>query len=237
MERRDQVLNLIKDRRGQVFSIVVPQDLTAVTGGLHSAALLSQLLYWTDRAASDEGWVYKTCREWCAELGLSLRELNTARRRLRALGLTEESYHMAAGLRTLHLRPRVRSLLTALEALPATSGLVHPRDPDPAPPAGRSRSARAAAPGSDRPASAQRERNTESPPPLSPEQRPEATTLSEDARETPASLYCRGMDREAQAAMEKRYHLPRRIPGSHYDRLLSRMEAREAGDQAEPTAS
>jgi len=86
---------------------------------MHAAALLSQLLYWTDRAASPEGWVYKTGPEWGSELGLTRHELETARGQLRARRLTQESCHLIGARRMLHMRLCVEKLLAALDALPA----------------------------------------------------------------------------------------------------------------------
>ncbi|MCK9356630.1 MAG: hypothetical protein M0R22_05750 [Dehalococcoidia bacterium] len=116
---REQVLERIRRRRGQVRLVTFPPEFVTVAGGMHAAALLSQLLYWTDRATSEEGWVYKTRAEWCDELGLSRYELDTARGRLRMRGLIQESCRLVGARRMLHTRLRIEKLLAALDALPA----------------------------------------------------------------------------------------------------------------------
>ncbi|MBK6603352.1 MAG: hypothetical protein IPG28_17805 [Betaproteobacteria bacterium] len=68
--------------------------LADLTGSVTAALLLGQCLYWTDRVLrqqpEQEGWFWKTAVEWRQEIGLTRREQETARRRLRALGLLEE---------------------------------------------------------------------------------------------------------------------------------------------------
>lgn len=61
-----------------------------VTGSVASALMLSQAVYWTPRAEAREGWFYKTREEWTAETGLSRREQESSRKRLRELGILEE---------------------------------------------------------------------------------------------------------------------------------------------------
>lgn len=57
----------------------------SVTAGL----MLSQIFYWSQRAK--DGWFYKTQEEWHAETCLSRTEQETARKKLRKLGLIEEA--------------------------------------------------------------------------------------------------------------------------------------------------
>ena len=68
--------------------------LADLTGSVTAALLLGQCLYWTDRVLRQqperEGWFWKTAVEWRQEIGLTRREQETARCRLRALGVLEE---------------------------------------------------------------------------------------------------------------------------------------------------
>ncbi|MBK8689472.1 MAG: hypothetical protein IPN24_13965 [Betaproteobacteria bacterium] len=68
--------------------------LADLTGSVTAALLLGQCLYWTDRVLRQqperEGWFWKTAVEWRQEIGLTRREQETARCRLRVLGLLEE---------------------------------------------------------------------------------------------------------------------------------------------------
>jgi hypothetical protein len=62
-----------------------------------AALFLSQALYWTPRAThqnenapAGDGWFFKTQAEWWQETGLSRYNQETARKKLRALGILEE---------------------------------------------------------------------------------------------------------------------------------------------------
>jgi len=58
--------------------------------GITGALFLSQCIYWSKRTADNNGWFYKTSLEWEDETGLSRFEQETARKKLKALGLIEE---------------------------------------------------------------------------------------------------------------------------------------------------
>lgn len=52
------------------------------------AQFLSQAVYWTEK--TNDGWFYKTEAEWEEEIGLSNKEVRTARRRLSQMSLLDE---------------------------------------------------------------------------------------------------------------------------------------------------
>jgi hypothetical protein len=58
--------------------------------GVHAAAMLSQAMYWSERTKDPEGWFYKSAAEWEYEVGLTRREQDTARRRLRGTQFWKE---------------------------------------------------------------------------------------------------------------------------------------------------
>ena len=117
MGPRDEVLDLIRQHLGRVNLIPVPVLFLGLTGDTDSTLLLTQLLYWTERARDDDGWVFKARHDWCAELHLNRYKLDTARRRLRDLGLIEEDHHLVGSRRILHLRVRRTQLHATLRAL------------------------------------------------------------------------------------------------------------------------
>ncbi|WP_229652173.1 hypothetical protein [Vibrio parahaemolyticus] len=57
--------------------------------GITGALMLSQSIYWS-RRTNASGWFYKTQEEWQDETGMTRRELDTARKKLRQLGILEE---------------------------------------------------------------------------------------------------------------------------------------------------
>ncbi|CAK1759340.1 conserved hypothetical protein [Vibrio crassostreae] len=57
--------------------------------GITGALMLSQAIYWS-RRTNVSGYFYKTQAEWEEETGMTRRELDTARKKLRDLGILEE---------------------------------------------------------------------------------------------------------------------------------------------------
>ena len=130
MSPRDEILDLMERRLGRVSLIAVPVPFLELTGDTDSALLLSQLLYWTDRARNDDGWVFKSRDDWHEELRLNRYRLDKARRRLRELGIVEESHHLVGARRVLHLRIRQTNLRTSLEALFSSRQAADPDEDD-----------------------------------------------------------------------------------------------------------
>lgn len=73
-----------------------------LAGGVTAGVFLSQLFYWTGKGKSAGGWIWKSQQDWEDETCLSRREQETARRKLRALGVIEE--RRAGVPATLHYR-------------------------------------------------------------------------------------------------------------------------------------
>lgn len=58
--------------------------------GVTGALLLSQSLYWSKRTNNTEGWFYKSTDDWKDETGMTRTEIETARKKLRIIGVLEE---------------------------------------------------------------------------------------------------------------------------------------------------
>jgi len=59
--------------------------------GINGALMLSQLVYWTARTKNSDGWIYKTQHDWTMETGLTRKEQENARKRLKDLGFLKEN--------------------------------------------------------------------------------------------------------------------------------------------------
>ena len=71
--------------------IVFHRIFVDITGSVTAALWLSYALYaLEERRAGDDGWFSKSQDEWQRDTGLTRREQETARKRLRALELLEE---------------------------------------------------------------------------------------------------------------------------------------------------
>ncbi|GAB3484311.1 DnaT-like ssDNA-binding domain-containing protein [Azotobacter salinestris] len=84
---KGQLRMQLQDRAGPVVG-VYPAFRKVLGLNATAAQFLSQCVYWTER--TDDGWFYKTNAEWFDELGLTVEEVNGARRKLKALGLLSE---------------------------------------------------------------------------------------------------------------------------------------------------
>lgn len=70
--------------------IAFHREFVKFTGSVTAALLLSQALYWSKK--TDYRPFYKTIEEWSEETGMSRAEIDTARKKLREIGVLEERY-------------------------------------------------------------------------------------------------------------------------------------------------
>lgn len=70
--------------------IAFQRVFVSLGAGVTGALLLSQAVYWSRRSTLRGGWFYKTREEWEEETGLTRREQEGARKKLRELGVLEE---------------------------------------------------------------------------------------------------------------------------------------------------
>jgi len=73
-----QNLTTILDR-----PIAFHRGLIPIAGSVTAALMLSQAIYWAKRTTDGDGWFWKTQQEWFEECGLSRKEQESARARLR----------------------------------------------------------------------------------------------------------------------------------------------------------
>lgn len=64
--------------------------LARILGGVEESLFVSQFFSWYDKGHSPEEWIYRTQDEILEATGLTRRNQETARRRLRSLGMLEE---------------------------------------------------------------------------------------------------------------------------------------------------
>ena len=75
---KDTIISLLKDR-----PIAYRPGLKRIAGSIGAAIMLSQAIYWQERVPRDDGWWWKTAKEWEEETALNLSEERTARAKLR----------------------------------------------------------------------------------------------------------------------------------------------------------
>jgi hypothetical protein len=100
--QRTEVFDLIKQFAGQSNIITVPVVFIHYAGTLEAALLLSQILYWSDK--TQDGWFYKSYREWEQEIALDEYQVRKASKSLKAKGILETRLKKANGAPTVHYR-------------------------------------------------------------------------------------------------------------------------------------
>lgn len=75
---RSQVMSIIGQYSGQANVIAIPRIYIAICGDYNRAAILNQILYWSERTKDKNGWFYKSYAEWSEELGLSEYQIRRA---------------------------------------------------------------------------------------------------------------------------------------------------------------
>ena len=83
-----------------------------ITGSVTAGLMLSQAFYWSRKGRKDhwDGWFFKSASEWEEETGLSRREQESARKRLRKFDWWQEKLEKAHGTPTLHFHINVKGL-------------------------------------------------------------------------------------------------------------------------------
>ena len=110
---REQILNLIKSFAGQANIIAVPRIFVALTGDTSLALMLSQLLYWSDRSLRPDGFIFKSAREWQAEVGVTPYAVG----KFNTLPYVETKVKRANGSPTTHYRILFDDLVDRMMAL------------------------------------------------------------------------------------------------------------------------
>lgn len=113
MSNRDYIISLVKAISGNANMLSVPRLFVDLTGDLTMAAMLSQLIYWSDRSVRKDGLVYKSSTDWRMEVGASRYAVN----KFNTLPYIETQIKMANGHPTNHYKVLLEVLVDHLERL------------------------------------------------------------------------------------------------------------------------
>lgn len=86
-----------------------------IGGSTDAGIFLSQAWYWSKRTTLDDGWFYKSGKEWEEETGLTRRQIDTVRRNLKKRGLLEDDVRGTPA--TVHYRLNKDNIYAAIEEL------------------------------------------------------------------------------------------------------------------------
>ncbi|WP_299090429.1 helix-turn-helix domain-containing protein [uncultured Metabacillus sp.] len=104
MEFRKHILDTVTAFTGQNNVITINVIFVDYLGDIESALMLSQILYWSDRTKSKDGYFYKSDGEWSEEIKLSKYAIRKARNKLEKLKIIETKVKKAEGNPTVHYR-------------------------------------------------------------------------------------------------------------------------------------
>ena len=106
-KNKDHIISIIKSFSGQANIVAFPRLYVQITGDLSQAAMLAQLIYWSDRAVRQDGFVFKSSKDWAEELGVT----NYTVRLFKKLPFIETRILKADGAPTTHYRVRMDMLI------------------------------------------------------------------------------------------------------------------------------
>jgi len=104
MNNRDYISSIITQFSGQNNIIPIPAIYLKITEDYHTAALLNQLIYWSDRTSRKDGYFYKSYKEWEEEIHLSKYQVMRATKKLKNMGIVETALKKANGAPTVHYK-------------------------------------------------------------------------------------------------------------------------------------
>lgn len=104
MNNRDYISSIITQFSGQNNVIPIPVVYIEITEDYPSAALLNQMIYWSDRSSRKDGYFYKSYNEWYEELHLTEYQVRRATKKLKSFGFVDTALKKANGAPTLHYK-------------------------------------------------------------------------------------------------------------------------------------
>jgi len=114
MSNQREIFQVIKSLTGQANILTIPRVFIDFTGTVEAAMVLSQIIYWSDRAS--HGWFYKSYPEWKEELALSEYHVHKAVKGLQGKGILRTRVMRANGSPTLHYLLDVEAFTKAITA-------------------------------------------------------------------------------------------------------------------------
>ena len=115
MGNHDSIKQLVSKYSGQANIITIPRIyLDLLEGDYPAAALLNQIVYWSDKSKLPGGWFYHSRLEWLSELCLTYFQIKRATKKLLDNHWIECHVKRANGAPTTHYRVNMDKLTTAI---------------------------------------------------------------------------------------------------------------------------
>lgn len=104
MRSSDPIFSALIKSYGQSETLTIPRALVSLVGDIKTALLLSQIIFWSSKKVDEDGWFYKSFRQWEEETSLSKNEVGRSSKVLEDMGLVSTSTIQVNGAPVLHYR-------------------------------------------------------------------------------------------------------------------------------------
>src|SRR5690606_33376291 len=104
MSNYEAIKALIAQTSGQKNILTIPKIYVELTGNFTTALLLNQIVFYSDKSKRDDGYFYKTYKEWEEEVLLTERQVRHSVNKLKKMGLVETKVMKANGSPTVHYK-------------------------------------------------------------------------------------------------------------------------------------
>lgn len=114
MSNYDTINQIIASFSGNKRNIVIPKTYLEITGDYPTAALLNQLIFWSDKSKRKDGYFYKKYDEWHDELLLSDYQIRRITKKLEELNFITTALKKANGTPTKHYKINMNEIQKAI---------------------------------------------------------------------------------------------------------------------------
>ncbi len=114
MSNYDTITQIIASFSGNERNIVIPKTYLEITGDYPTAALLNQLVFWSDKSKRKDGYFYKKYDEWHDELLLSDYQIRRITKKLEEMNFVTTALKKANGTPTKHYKINMEEIQKAI---------------------------------------------------------------------------------------------------------------------------
>lgn len=114
MSNYNAIRAIVKQFSGQDNIVTVPKVFVKLTGDFTSAILLNQIVFYSDKSKRNDGFFYKTYKEWEEEVCMSERQVRYGSKKLKEAGYLETKVMKANGAPTVHYKLDYDKLLDSI---------------------------------------------------------------------------------------------------------------------------
>lgn len=114
MSNYNTISQIITSFSGNERNIVIPKTYLEITGDYPTAALLNQLIFWSDKSKRTDGYFYKKYDEWHDELLLSDYQIRRITKKLEEMNFITTALKKANGTPTKHYKINMEEIEKAI---------------------------------------------------------------------------------------------------------------------------